>query len=197
MTQLTASKDRTLYRIDTLLVLVTICLAVFACGGGGGGSSGNSEENFAEGLVSFEYLLIPGLGFCPLAGDVHRAQVLVGNDGSLSVSGAVIEQGERGRDDCFTGVNSGACFVDRKLPVRTLSAAERQQVLDTMRTVRVETESLPGCDSDDPCRVQRFVWTNDTASGETHTELFDGSCAPRLAEQDVQDITSLIASLMQ
>jgi hypothetical protein len=176
---------------STVLAIGVVVATVIGCGDGHDGG-----EDLAKGLVSFQYSLGPGLGFCPQPGFVATAEIARDAAGALAVRGSVLDHGVPGRDDCVPQVSSGECFVERAIAARTLGEAEIADVSRVFRSIDVETRSESSCGTGDPCLVRRFVWINDVGHGEAVESLFDGTCAPFLAHGDVRDVTALVRRLL-
>ena len=157
---------------------------------------GAVERDLSEGLVTFRYFLRPGLGFCAQAGGVYRVEIAQGGDGNLTVTGSVLEAGDRAGPSCVPEVTTGACLVERDVTQRTLSETETNRVFAAFESVRIETEPEPGCGSEDPCLVDRFIWINDLGQGEVATDVVSDPCGPKLAESDERAIKELVASLV-
>ncbi|MEO6026884.1 MAG: hypothetical protein ABIR79_08485 [Candidatus Binatia bacterium] len=167
-------------------------VAVLGCGDG----DHEAEKNLSRGLVSFQYFLTAGLGFCAQSGWVYRAEIRSPEDGTLTVAGSVLESGVTGRDDCLPEVSFGTCWVARSIPGRVLTARESEAVAAAFKDVKIKTEDESDCSFADPCLVRRFTWTNAVAQQEVSVGASNGSCAPRLSDADAQSLTGLVASLL-
>jgi hypothetical protein len=172
--------------IDEIIRSVSIALGELpesACAAGGPGTSINGltvavlntlDGCFAlrdfSGFEAFTFALEPGLGFCPMIGDVYSASLRATAGGYL-LSRTVVERGTRGVDACLDQyVGEVDCAVTREETPRTLSAPELERVREGFSAVRVWTAPDPFCIHAvvDPCVITTATWDQTATSDYLH-----------------------------
>jgi hypothetical protein len=136
----------------------------------------------------FTYEQGPGLGFCPVLQSTFRAEVTSGYTGVYSYATSILRSAQNGVDSCVATIDG--CREEVRLPVRTLTGAELDRLLDAFAAVEVESEADPECEdvAIDPCRILRYSWDSFQAT--------DFTCsAPRLRDSEAHRIRLLIEEL--
>ena len=175
------------------LTMASLVAIAACCGGGGSGGT----RDFSTGLVAFHYALRPGLGYCVTAGMMVRADVFGDEEGRFGVSGSRMETGQRGSDACVPSIPTGACLVVHALPPRPLEADEVKHLSDLFAHVHVDVEPPRDCESEDPCVIQSFQWTNRRDGYEIASDVFEGLCGPMLSEPDARAISDALDAALR
>lgn len=149
-------------------------------------------RDLATGLQRFVFFRTQGLGFCYEPGSLRR--VLIERDaatGEFHLEAAIF-----GANELCDPFSNDDCPPTIVLPDRTLTEAERAELLAAFAAVRVTVTDGPQCGFDDRCLFHRFAWTNLDADGNAVVlSLDENDCAPRLLPGERQRLLGAVEAL--
>lgn len=119
----------------------------------------STVEDFS-GFTNFRYEQMPGLGFCPMAGELLNAEIIRNEEGDYTFSGNILDSISAPTPDCPADPDTGACVTSHAISARPLTDAEVAAMRSVFSAVTLSGEPEPICEqiAIDPCVVRTATW---------------------------------------